>query len=412
MGLAQSPKTVTNGLVFYYDQNNIKSYKGPAVQNLLTQITPTGYTATGISITTGSEIVNIPQIGDSQVQYSVIQNNYTSFTPNSADCCPRPFRYSGEYGAGGFVIQASTLYTYGIVYKVTSGYTHANYMYRYEFTSNGGSYVTEAGVHSDSNRIHLGDGWYWAWGTFTTQATTNWINLAGAWYYRYSDKSDKLSIAKVLMVKGDYTQLHPKYWPNVNTTRSSTATVLDLMGNNTISVTSLTYANTGAFTFSNNQMSTSTNISYGNNMTWEVWVKRTSSVNPYNMIMGRYLPYFGIRDANDVIFSNYVNATQQTMYSTGVTMNNNTWYHLAFTTSYDGTNTTAKIYINGVLNNTATQTGAQGSQAYPFTIGTWYPAGTDYPFNGSIDRVRVYNRTLTDTEISQNFNAQRSGYGI
>ena len=49
MGLAQSPRSVTNGLVFAFDKDNIKSYKGPAIQNMATTITAAGQTANGMS---------------------------------------------------------------------------------------------------------------------------------------------------------------------------------------------------------------------------------------------------------------------------------------------------------------------------------------------------------------------------
>lgn len=403
MSLAQSPKTVTNGLVFYYDQNNIKSYKGPAVKNLLTQLTPTGYTATGISITTGSEIVNIPQIGDSQVQYSVIQNNYTSFTPNSADCCPRPFRYSGEYGAGGFVIEASTLYTYGIVYKVTSGYTNSNYMYRYEFTSNGGSYVTEAGVHSDSNRIHLGDGWYWAWGTFTTQATTNWINLAGAWYYRYSDKSDKLSIAKVLMVKGDYTQLHPKYWPDVNTTRSDTTAFLDPIGKNTITATSLAYSNTGAPLF--NGTSSYLSVPIPTSTTRTVCI--TYKLNNPGAGWG---PLWRSDDWKERIFPNTITLINSngTYYGLNGPPSNTSVVHIAY--SYNGA--TAKSYLNGVLQSNITMDGLMNSGTYTYNFGRQASGSTTAFVDMELYNVQFYDIQLTDEEVLQNFNAIRGRYGI
>jgi hypothetical protein len=120
-------------------------------------------------------------------------------------------------------------------------------MYRYEF--NGGTYVTEAGVHNASNRIQLGDGWYWAWGTFTTQATTTRLNDSGMWYYNYFPFSDKVSVAKIMLVQGNYTTLHPKYWPEVNVNRTSSNNVVDLLNTSTITATSLTYASDGTFSY-------------------------------------------------------------------------------------------------------------------------------------------------------------------
>ena len=172
--------------------------------------------------------------------------------------------------------------------------------------------------------------------------------------------------------------------------------------------------NLGTLVFdgANDSVATSNNASFGSNCTWEVWINRSSSVNSYNMFMGRYLPYFGLRN-DSVVFSNVISGSQQTLYSTGFTPSNSTWYHLAFTTQYDGTYTTSKIYINGVLNSSAVFTGVQGEYPYPLTLGDGlgYP-GSWYPFQGKISGLKVYSRTLTAEEIKQNFSALRGRFGL
>ena len=403
MGISQSPKIITDGLTFNYDQYNIKSYKGPAIQNLAQTITAinTG-TATGYSSTGGTETVDIPQIGTSTVAFNIIQNNYTSFSPNSSTCCPAPIG-----GYGGFTVSPSTLYTYAIVYRVLSGYTHPNYMYRYEYTANGGSYVTEAGVHSDSNRIHLGDGWYWAWGTFTTQATTNWFNSGSSFYYRYSDKTDKLSVAKVLIVAGNYTGLHPKYWPNVATTRSSTQAILDPINKNTVTVSSLTYANTGAISFngSTNYMDAtgSSFVSGYSAYTICYWARRTTGNRmPIAAASGTSFYWYG----DNSWFYTHGGTTGEYYYPKTVTIADNSWGF--FCCTYDGA--AVKIYRNGVYEGQQATTGS-ANWSVGMRIGYWN-GGSGYQWSGDIDNVGFYNRALTDAEILRNFNALRGRYGI
>jgi hypothetical protein len=238
MSINQSSSTVTSGLVFSMDANNRKSYVGPPIKNNPTGISFAGVgTGTGYVCTSLVELIDKPQLGITTVYTSNIQNNYST----SGNCCPTLFQY------GGYAVTGSTLYTYGIVYRCQSGYTHPNFMYRYEY--NGGSYVTESGVFDNSKRIHLGNGWYWAWNTFTTQPSTTSINSSGLWYYNYSTFSDKISVAKIFVTQGDYTGLHPKYWPENNVTRSNTQALVDLTGQNTITASSLTYASNGTFSF-------------------------------------------------------------------------------------------------------------------------------------------------------------------
>ena len=416
MGLAQSPRVVTDGLIFYYDQNNVKSLAGPAIQNLAFTRAVNTQSGTGISISGGYEIVDVPQVGQSNTVYANIQNNYTAFSPNSGDCCPSPIYYVNP-GPYGFTVSPSTLYTYAIVYKVNSGYTNANYMYRYEYTASGGSYVTEGGVHSDSNRIHLGGGWYWAWGTFTTQATTNWIGYHGAFYYRYSNRTDKLSVAKVLIARGDYTTLHPKYWPADNTTRSSTQSLLDLTKRNTITATSLAYASNGAFSFngSSSEVTASANASslgISNDLTISIFTRRAAS--PTNEPQGQ--AGFGTGGSISFKNTNYyfadVFSTTPTRYivrtAPGDTIASyaNVWVNLCVTVS----GTTVKTYFNGDLLTTQVMDSTIknfASEVFGIAAGYGY-----YRAQGDVSAASVYNRALTDVEVRQNFNALRGRYGI
>jgi hypothetical protein len=415
MPIFSGPKVTTDGLVFNYDQDNIKSYKGPTIQNLAASIGFNNASSTGISITGGYETVNVPQIGEVSATASVIQNNYNVFSPNSADCCPSPFFYGT-----GRAVTPSTLYTYAIVYKVLSDYTNANYMYRYEFTSNGGTLVIQQGIHSDSNRIHLGDGWYWAWGTFTTAATTNWIGYHAAYYYRYSSIPDKMWIAKVLLTSGNFTTLHPKYWPNVNTTRSSTQTLFDLSGINTVTATNLTYASNGAFSFdgSTGYLSTPYTQSSPNSFTVESWINSTehsSDTNIGKIIVMSYSNYngwiFSLNGTTSLLqlrHHNFNNSTTSYNIASSTGLSLNTWYHLAATDN----GTTVRLYVNGV--QVASGSSATSTTNSPMTlhVGAWPGAGSAVFFKGQISSAKIYNRALSATEITQNFEAIRGKYGI
>lgn len=405
MGLSHSPKIVTNGLVFAIDIGNYKSYKGPVVTNLLDQITNTNSSGAGKSITSGTQEVFIPQLGTSTVKFSSVQNNYAV----SGDCCPSPFAFSS-----GFAVTPSTLYTYSIVYKVESGYTNPNYMYRYEYTSNGGTYVTEGGLHNDSNRIHLGDGWYWAWGTFTTQATTNWIAYSAAFYYRYSTSADRLYIAKVMLVQGNYTQLHPKYWPDVNTARANTTNLLNLTNTNIIT-TSLTYANDGKFTFngSSNWIELPTSSLFDSQtITMESWNNpTTTSQNGFLFEKGQVnTQYSNFYNSDGTFYFRTIGLSSQDLtFTSSSFITANKWNHVVCTVG----NGTKVVYVNG--NIVAQATGVTGTMPTGQTnqyIGKYGSGANEYTFNGSIAVSKVYNRALTASEVQQNFIALRGRYGI
>jgi hypothetical protein len=74
----------------------------------------------------------------------------------------------------------------------------------------------------------------------------------------------------------------------------------------------------------------------------------------------------------------------------------NVWKHVALT--YDGT--TARLYVGGVLVNSAT--GAHVSNSDPLLFGRWNPASEFW--NGLIDEVRLYSRALTQAQIQADMN--------
>ncbi len=73
------------------------------------------------------------------------------------------------------------------------------------------------------------------------------------------------------------------------------------------------------------------------------------------------------------------------------------WYFVAKT--FDGT--TLKLYVNGVEDASSATTGA--APGPDLSIGS-YTDGQGYEFNGRVDEVRIYNRSLTASEIVALYN--------
>jgi hypothetical protein len=98
----------------------------------------------------------------------------------------------------------------------------------------------------------------------------------------------------------------------------------------------------------------------------------------------------------------------------------NTWNHIVMT--WDGATSNFKIYKDGVKvsNPEWEQRGTTGllnfftpTKAVIGAFGSNLPGGTaeawQKPLNGSIDEVRVYNKSLTDAEISALFQLEKAG---
>ena len=87
------------------------------------------------------------------------------------------------------------------------------------------------------------------------------------------------------------------------------------------------------------------------------------------------------------------------------------WNHIVAT--YDSAAGRKFLYVNTIeIGSRAGLTGTINTNPAGTSIIGAYGSGEDYFFNGNIAITMVYNRALSAKEISQNFNAQRSRFGI
>lgn len=92
-------------------------------------------------------------------------------------------------------------------------------------------------------------------------------------------------------------------------------------------------------------------------------------------------------------------------------ININQWYNVVFCKTPGSIGTTCKLYANAVQLSGS----VEGANIVPNIIDSPFVVGrldSTRWFNGKISLVMVYERSLTDLEIQQNFNATRSRFGI
>ena len=138
-------------------------------------------------------------------------------------------------------------------------------------------------------------------------------------------------------------------------------------------------------------------------MTLEAWVRPSVTGGSYRTVLLKEQP-------GGLVYALYVTDAARplsTLIAGGVeriaggsaALTANTWTHLAAT--YDGTN--ERLYVNGTLAVTTAATGAITTSTGALRIGAntiW----SDEAFQGLIDEVRVYNRALTQTELTTDMN--------
>jgi len=186
-------------------------------------------------------------------------------------------------------------------------------------------------------------------------------------------------------------------------------------------------------------------LSIGREFTVEFWVK-TNSTDGTLFQKGGHMQSTGnpgyvevLLDQNGFIKANYGHPTSPSNVQNGgqgpvlysmFSINDNLWHHVAYLRdSIGSSNYRSELYIDGVLNssdqdnwyhpfvhlsqpNTWTNpisNSTTWSFFYPFIVGQGYQnnsttSGTPY-FEGNLDNVRFWNRSLTSVEINESMNS-------
>jgi hypothetical protein len=377
MSVYSGPEISNDGLVFAYDMSNTqKSWKGAPTTNSVTDaLAMTGW------------------------------NNYSNGTPVAITTSLGTPGY-GFYNAGSWngifrsiTIPSTGIYTFSAWVKYIGGSTNNN---------GGGVYISGWGGGDSAtvtNRTLPGQ---WQRLSITLNCTnTTFTFFLISWGGTNNADNSSWEMTMPQAEPGSFIT------PFVNGTRSNTQAVLDLVGNNTITATSLTYASDGTFSFngsgdritSNSSIFNKTN---GQEITVSCWIKPNRLSGQYSVFCtnrstdaGTYNWIF-YQHTNDGAISFHGAAQNKSTYVPSI----GSWINVTNTVTAAGVST---LYVNGI--STFVVNGfTYGGTPSLLGIGA-NPAGQE-PFQGSIANVQIYNRSLSAAEVAQNFNAHRGRFNI
>lgn len=192
----------------------------------------------------------------------------------------------------------------------------------------------------------------------------------------------------------------------------------DLSGNGsnvTLSNTTFSSANGGSIVFNGttSYADFTANIGNTNVITVEMWVKTNSLTTPVGMYFG-----FALYDAWTNGGNIGYNTAGGDQYGINSTIVNNIgiqgfWRHLVFV-MYAGAKTNNKIYVNGESQTMTQIGGVFGSVNANFNSGAgrisgWRNDG-NWKMNMNVANFKIYNRELTQQEITNNYNANNSRF--
>lgn len=167
-----------------------------------------------------------------------------------------------------------------------------------------------------------------------------------------------------------------------------------------------TFNSAGYFVFNGTNTSISNDIKPSGARSYFVWIRYNSLTHPsgYQLTglqeINAYT-YIGIENGgNFYYFAGTAGGTIATQLAV------NTWYQQGFVLFSNGTR---KLYLNGSEIANITSGGVGGTPTSTFYVGN---VNNNHWVNGNIGELQLYNTELTAAQISQNFNATRSKYGV
>lgn len=395
MGIVSGARIVEDSLVFHYDMENVeKSWEGP----------PTTNNAANGKVDYYSRWAKTTSHPD--LPFSKKTDVYVLTNGNN---------YFGS--SGNFSITNGNTYTVSYWYYIDTVQDMQHFM-RPLNSSYGsvGSVSTSTFVQTNNTSTESGNinGWLWGYQTFTVTAVPTYMR--GTYTVGGGDTTPtgSMYITNVMIESGS-TPSGP--YGYTGGTRSNTQALIDLTSNETITANSLTYNNDGTFEFvgsSQNYIQVPlTNLgAERNNFSIEVWADFNVSGNSqvlFNAKGQSLYPRIWKNGSNQIQFQYRQAGTTQSMgpnSDTAVSLN--TPYHIVMT--FDSSSG-SKGYFQGIHKVSNTTTGTHdGGTSGSMTIGR--DTNLNYYGNGKIYTVRMYDRTLSDAEVKQNFEASRSRYGV
>jgi len=382
MGLAHSPKIVTNGLSFMYDTGSGKSYKGEPT-TIYGDPFPTDTTLPGgfnWSYEYDHEIVDAPITGHFLSNRKWIKS--TRDTTGSR----RVLFINNSFTAGS--TYTFSCYAYSNDTNLTS-LAHVSHNGGYSSTQNTTTYGTsDLGT---VKRIH---------GTWIQQVN-------GGPIFGMQTNDDPLGTT--FYITGLQVEEKTRATQLTGGSRSTTQGLLDLTKNETITLSNLSYDSNAQMSFDGtDDQFVITDPGVGTSFSIEVVIKVDNYSNGPIFISPNSvgIDHFFRVNSNGTIRANFVEIADSSSdgYTSTTTINTGEYYHVVISkTPSNGT-----IYVNGVAEDSHTPTLAAAAWSGDWRIGARW--NNTYNLNGELPILKVYDRDLAPAEVLQNYNALKSRF--
>ena len=144
------------------------------------------------------------------------------------------------------------------------------------------------------------------------------------------------------------------------------------------------------------------NLSLTGGMTFTAWANTRDTSGGYKAILAKDFPgnglsnyWFGISN-DELVFGFFAAGGFRVVTTPSSNLQTGTWYHLA--ASFDPANDVVRLYVDGSEAHVGPFTYTPTTETVDLWIGT---SVDDEDWNGKLDELRIYNRVLGPSEISQ-----------
>lgn len=375
-------KTIQDGLVLYFDNNNPKSYIGEPTTNLNSD--PLGLSGNPGSVTWGGYEYNITRTNDLPI-------------PSMAEISPYWIKCvcNGPSSGRAAVLGVSGLST-GVDYCISC----------YVYSSN--SNITTVGWNSHNSGVSTDS-------SAVTYGSSDTLSVKRIYRIFRSVAGSQLEVLQTntSVISGDTfyvtgIQCEQKSYPTqlVNGNRSATQGLVDLTKTNTINLSNTAFDSNARITFNNSTSYINTGcILNGSTYTKFAWFNTNNLSAANNIVSGGT----NGQHAFWLAVGNKLNAGHNGSWSTvqsSTTISTNTWYFGAASFS---TSTGWRLYLNGSMEASSVSTTTFTGTTMPTLIGSY-----DYGnlFSGTIDMVGIYNKVLSDADVLQLYLRTKSRYRL
>ena len=263
--------------------------------------------------------------------------------------------------------------------------------------------------------------WQRVYHTFTVPSNMDMSYNVQIYCYGFYNARGVIKMDNLQFEKGNPSYFVQDSKGDPASTRSSTEGLIDLSGNNTITINDFNYLADASFNLTGSSHYASVSGSLATdcdgNVTMMSWFKQLSRNGPHQTIVCTNTGYrqgmklmSAYHAQGGAFWVANADGTDATLLNTGGTTLENTGIHHIAATRNSSTGA-LKIYLDGVLVNTAT--GSTGDVSNTSTsnakIGLEYHSGS-YGANSTIYDTRVYSRELSSNEILTIYNSTKSKY--